>query len=59
MNVFLLGSISILTNSTDPDEMPHNAAFYLDLRCLPKYKVKGFRVLKDEATKLSDIKSPL
>ena len=26
-----------LANSEDPDEMPHYAAFYLELRCLPRY----------------------
>ena len=27
----------IFGNSADPDEMPHYAAFHLDLHCLPKY----------------------
>ena len=27
----------ILANSTDPDEMPPQAAFHLGLHCLPKY----------------------
>ena len=31
-----------LVNSADTDEMPHNAAFYLGLRCLPKYPLRGF-----------------
>ena len=31
-----------LANRADPDEMPHNAAFYLGLRCLPKYPLRGF-----------------
>ena len=26
-----------LTNSADPDKMPHLTAFYLGLHCLPKY----------------------
>ena len=26
-----------ITNSLDPDEMPHTAAFHLGLHCLPKY----------------------
>ena len=27
-----------LTNSEDPDEMQHNAAFYQGLHCLPRVK---------------------
>ena len=25
----------VLVNSSDPDEMPHDAVFHLDLHCLP------------------------
>ena len=32
--VFLSEDFSNLTNSTDPDEMPHYAAFHLGLHCL-------------------------
>ena len=32
----------VLTNSADPDEMPHYAAFQLGLLCLPKYLFMGF-----------------
>ena len=32
----------ILTNSVDPDEMPHYAAFHLGLHCMPKYPFRGF-----------------
>ena len=28
--------VFVLANSVDPDEMPHYAAFYLVLHCLPK-----------------------
>ena len=31
-----------LTNSVDPDEMPHYAAFYLGLHCLLKYLLRDF-----------------
>ena len=31
-----------LTNSIDPDEMPHYAAFHLGLHCLQKYRFRGF-----------------
>ena len=30
------------TNSVDPDEMQHDAAFHLDLHCLQKYLFRGF-----------------
>ena len=37
-SVFLSLTIDyVLTNSADPDEMPHNVAFHLGLCCLPKY----------------------
>ena len=29
--------IFVFTNSVDPDEMPHYAAFHLGLHCLSKY----------------------
>ena len=32
----------VLANSADPDEMVHEAAFHLDLHCLPKYPSGGF-----------------
>ena len=32
----------VLVNSADPNEMPHNAAFYLDLHCLSKSPFRGF-----------------
>ena len=32
--VFSLKIIFALANSVEPDEMPHYAAFYLDLLCL-------------------------
>ena len=31
-----------LANSADPDKMPHYAAFYLGLYCLPKKPFRGF-----------------
>ena len=30
------------TNSVDPDEMQHDAAFHLGLHCLKKYSFRGF-----------------
>ena len=33
----------ILTNSADPDEMQHYAAFHLGLYRLPKFSFKGFQ----------------
>ena len=32
----------VLASSADPDEMPHNVAFYLSLHCLSKYLLRGF-----------------
>ena len=31
-----------LTNSVDPDEMPHDVAFHLGLHYLSKYLFRGF-----------------
>ena len=40
--VFLsLTIISVLANSVDTHEMPHYAAFYLGLHCLPMYPFKS------------------
>ena len=36
----------VLANSSDPDEMPHSAAFYLGLHCLHKYRFRGFQSIK-------------
>ena len=38
--------VLILTNSADPDEMQHNAAFHLGLHCLPKDPLRGFQYTK-------------
>ena len=35
-----------LTNSADPDKMPHHAAFYLGLHWLSKYLFRGFEYTK-------------
>ena len=32
----------VFSNSADPDEMPHNAAFHLSLDCFPEYLERGF-----------------
>ena len=32
----------VLTNSVDPDEMPHYTAFHLGLHCLPKYMFRVY-----------------
>ena len=34
--------IFTFTNSVDPDEMQHYAAFHLGLNCLQKYLFRGF-----------------
>ena len=44
--------VFIWANNADPDEMPHNVAFHLDLHRLPKYlftgiqNEKGLRLIK-------------
>ena len=38
--------VLIITNSADPYEMQHYAAFHLVLHCLSKYPFKGFPVYK-------------
>ena len=39
--VFCLKNLFTFTNSVDPDEMQHNAAFHLGLYCLQKYSFRG------------------
>ena len=44
-NKFILCPLKIdfvLTNSANPDEIKHNAAFHLGLHCLLKYLFRGF-----------------
>ena len=42
-NIFLSLKINFaLSNSVNPDEMPHHAAFSLGLHCLPKHPFRGF-----------------
>ena len=41
-NIFLsLRIVFTLTNSVDPDEMLHSAAFHLSLHCLSKSQFRG------------------
>ena len=44
-----------LTNSVDPDEMQHYAAFDLGLHCLQKYLFKGFWNTKGKLTGMNSI----
>ena len=46
MNLGCLEIFLTLTNSVDPDEMPHYGAFHLGLHCLLKYPFKGFPYTK-------------
>ena len=39
---FCLKIFFTFTNSVDPDEMQHYAAFHLGLHCLQKYSFRGF-----------------
>ena len=43
MSVMSLIIVFTLTNSVDPDEMPHNAAFHQVLHCLSKYPFRDSR----------------
>ena len=46
--IFLcLKTFLTFTNSVDPDEMQHCAAFHLGLHCLKKYLFSGFPNTKD------------
>ena len=40
--LFCLKIFFTFTNSVDPDEMQHYAAFHLGLHCLQKYSLWGF-----------------
>ena len=39
---FCLKTFFTFSNSVDPDEMQHYAAFHLGLHCLQKYLFRGF-----------------
>ena len=39
---FFLKIFFTFTNSVDPDEMQHFAAFHLGLHCVQKYSFRGF-----------------
>ena len=46
-DVFLfLNVVLILSNSADPDEMQHNAAFHFGLHYLPKHPFRGFQYVQ-------------
>ena len=46
-NVFWsLGIVFTFTNSVDPDEMPHFAAFHLGFHCFSKYLFRSFQLYK-------------
>ena len=42
---FLSEDLFYFSNSVDPDEMPHDAAFHLGLHCLQKYLFRRFSSL--------------
>ena len=47
LDVFLSRKVVfIITNSVDPDEMQHYAAFHQCLHCLPKYLFSGLQYTK-------------
>ena len=39
------GIVFTLTNSIDPEEMPHYVAFYLGLHLLSEYQLRGFQYI--------------
>ena len=44
--IFLSENLFTFTNSVDPYEMQHYAAFHLGLHCLTKYPFRGFPYTK-------------
>ena len=44
---FCLETHFTITNSVDPDEMQHDAAFHLGLHCLQKYSFRSFPEYKE------------
>ena len=40
--ILLSEDLFTFTNSVDPDEMQHDAAFHWALHCLQKYSFRGF-----------------
>ena len=50
---FRLKIFFTITNSVDPDEMQHYAAFHLGLHCLQKYSFRGFPEYKGLSTEIS------
>ena len=47
---FCLKNFFTFSNSVDPDEMQHYAAFHLGLHCLQKYSFRGFPNTKARLT---------
>ena len=45
-------SLKINFELANPNEMPHYAAFYLGIQCLPKYTSRGFQSTKKLGSKL-------
>ena len=45
--ILLSKDLFTFSNSVDPDEMQHCAAFHLGLHCLQKYLFRGFPNTKD------------
>ena len=41
-----LNIVFIITNSADPDEIQHYAAFHLGIHCLSNYLFRGFQYTK-------------
>ena len=50
--IFCLNIIFNFTNSVDPDEMQHHAAFHMGFLCLQKYRFGGYRNTKGLGTQI-------
>ena len=49
LHFFCLEIVITFTNSVDPDEMQHYAAFHMGHYCFRKYSFRGLQYTKDEA----------
>ena len=52
IDLFLSKDFFTFTNSVDPDQMQHYAAFHLGLHCLQKYSFRGFRMQRVKKTEV-------
>ena len=53
--IILSNDLFTFTDSVDPDDMQHYAAFHLGLHCLKKYSLRGFSCLKKYSLRVSHV----